>query len=232
MYKLKGSWIVEWISNGITHAKCFHYELAAQQFFGAVATGWGEMIDVVSRRDINVKDQVGAFDKLFDVVSQIVDIEEKLKGVQERSESVLWSTISTFMGGDFEAQKKELKKQLDALEVERKRIIQDIANKRKSEIDKGKPKDEIKPKVVKDSEDAEKVTESIVDKAIATRKAAKVKELSDTRQQVLAEGEIWSAHYQKIAAERAGNVEAIKAAAAKEKVAVICTSTSTREAGV
>ena len=32
MYKLKGSWIVEWISNGITHAKCFHYELAAQQF--------------------------------------------------------------------------------------------------------------------------------------------------------------------------------------------------------
>jgi hypothetical protein len=32
MYELEGSWIVEWISNGITHAKRFHYELSAQQF--------------------------------------------------------------------------------------------------------------------------------------------------------------------------------------------------------
>lgn len=32
MYKLNGSWIVEWTSKGLSHTKRFDYELPAQRF--------------------------------------------------------------------------------------------------------------------------------------------------------------------------------------------------------
>lgn len=186
--------------------------VASRNFFGGAIAGWQEMWDIVTQGMDDATVRLGVDVKLFDMTRAIEDQKAQMRALSDG-----WIE-SLFSEEQKSAAQKKQREILKALEDDRERYIAELASKRAAERkDAAKPGDDkIAPKPVKGAADAGKD----VDRAIDARKAAREKELSDTRQQVRAEGDIWRALAEERAALAAKQQERANEAQRKQEEAL------------